>query len=93
MFISTFNQLTKKGMRYESILCNTKLRYGRLFEGSPEEQQDEALLLQEMPEEEIRLEKVQEYSTQEIYNPETKTIDLRRLKATNMRDNPRIGLP
>ena len=59
-------------------MCNTKCRWGRQRNGSPEEQEEEREREMEEPEmeEQMRMDReITEESTREIYNPENNTID------------------
>ena len=90
------DKVTVNGMHFESNLCNTKLRWGRMTLGNLEEQAQELSeqLEQGLPsEDQYHRDQVLENLNREIYNPDTKTFDLGKLKCTDMRDNPRLYLP
>ena len=94
--LCTLPKITTEGAEYEGVLCNVKLRWSRRQTGSLEEQE---LALEEQdkekpePEEQTMKREVEENSCREVYNGDTKTLDFRRLRATDMDNNPRVGLP
>ena len=89
---ATLSKITMNNVQYENLLCNTKTRWNRMTKGSPKEQLE---AIEEDPESENPSDEQQilENLTREIYNPETKTQDLTKLKATDMKHNPRLHLP
>ena len=87
----TLGRITLNNCKYETLLLRTKLRYSRKKEGSPKEQELEAAAGPEhlsSPEEIIW-----EEQQREVYNPDSKVLNFGKLKATDMRNNPRIMLP
>ena len=51
----TFPSIQMENARYESTLCNTKVRYQRAFNGSPKEAEDEFQEKEEKGEKEVIL--------------------------------------
>ena len=91
----TLARLLEKDARFEGCLCTTKARWSRKVNGSPEEQEEEATSgdeCQDTPEQRMDQD-ITEQSTREVFNPETKTLDYRKQKVTDMIDNPRVELP
>ena len=93
----TLGKVSKQNCQYESALTRAKIRLTRRTEGSPAEQEQEAEeLLQETgapsvdptPEQVIL-----DQGSREIYDPDTLTYNLGKLKATDVRNNPKIYLP
>ena len=91
----TLAKLTRKDARFDGCLCHTKARWSRKVNGSPEEQEEEAQSEEESnaTPEQIMDQDITEQSTRETYNPDTKIMDYRKLKATDMLSNPRVELP
>ena len=77
---------------YETVLCQTKIRWSRRHEGNPKEQEAEWIEGESLkvynPQEVIELNK-----DREIYDPDLKTVNWTKQKATDMRNNPRVYLP
>ena len=72
------------------------MRWNRREKGSPSEQEEEAAMREGTPEatEEERMSNdIMENMSREVYNPITKKMDFRKLRVTDMRDNPRVQLP
>ena len=79
-------------MKFEGISAHTKTCWSRIKTGSPKDQ--EADLLEFGPEEEPTDDQIiHENQDRIIYNPDTKTIDWRKQKATDLRDCPKLRLP
>ena len=84
--------LNPGSMKFESLLCHTKSRYGRMSLGSPQEQDQDD---HDFPEEPA-LNDTQTLLLNEdkmVYNHRTKTLDMRKLTATSIKDCPRLFLP
>ena len=82
--------------RYEHVLCNTKLRWGRRVAGNPKEQEQEAWERQgeQLPEKEALMEKeIVSNMSREVYDPGTKVADFRKMRVTDLKDNPHVHLP
>ena len=90
----TYSRIEQEAGRYERALCNTKLRWGRREKGSPEEQEAEAREdTEDVSPDEKMAQDIIENSGREVYDPGTKTLDFRKLRVTDMKDNPRVQLP
>ena len=91
----TLAKLLDRDARFESCLCTTKARWSRRTNGSPDEQEEEAQAkVEDDSDQNTRMDQdITEQSPREVYNPDTKILDYRRLKATDMVDNPRVELP
>ena len=87
-----YAKVQEEDSTYESVLANTKSRWSRKTNGSPEEQEleEETNGPQEPPSDE---EIVRDNEEREIFNPTRNTLDFRRLRATDLRDCPRLCLP
>ena len=87
------DKVTVKGMQFESTLCSTKTQYGRMTMGNLEEQAQDLELALEVglpTEEEYYREQVLQNQCRETYDPETKSLDMGKLKGTDLKDNPRL---
>ena len=88
----TLPDLKEDEFEYEDNLSKTKIRYSRRHTGSLKEQEQENK--EELHQEELTPEQViEEHSGREFFCPENKTLDFGKLKATDLRNNPRIYLP
>ena len=91
----TYPKIEEDTVQYERLLCNTKIRWSRKTTGNLEEQRDAAREREEEKEsEKSKMEReIREESSREIYDPERKCLDFRKLRVTDMVNNPRVELP
>ena len=87
----TLSCMREENIDFESALAQTKIRYHRTTNGSPEEQ-IQALEAGE-PEVPDDATIVERNLNREVYNPTDKSIDFGKLRATDLQNNPRIYLP
>ena len=79
-------------MNFEGVTAHTKSRWSRIRTGSPQEQLDD--LEENGPEEEQTDEEIiREEEHRMVFNPDSKVMDLRRLRTTDIKDCPRLILP
>ena len=86
----TLAPITMNNCKYETILSRTKVRSSRKTEASPQELEAEASEPEQLPTPKDLIEQEQ---VRELYNPDTKTLNFNKLKATDTVNNPRIHLP
>ena len=94
--LCTYPTITHNDAVFEGTLCNTKVRWSRGQTGSPKEQEEAALTEKDSPAqtEEIHMKQdLLENQSREVYNPESKVLDFRKLRVTDMTDNPRVCMP
>ena len=85
-----FSKIEEGRCKMERLMAHTKTRWSRRGTGSPEDQKtDEETYGEEETDEQV----IMENENREIYNPDTKTLNFNKLKATDMKDCPRVGLP
>ena len=85
-----------KGIKFEANVNNCKTRWGRRSSGSPEEQAEDLADNQTniLPtEDEYYWGIINENKEREIYDPESKTLDIGKLRCTDLRNNPRLHMP
>ena len=90
------DKVTVKDIKFEANVNNCKTRWGRRSSGSPEEQAEDLADNQTniLPtEDEYYWGIINENKEREIYDPESKTLDLGKLKCTDLRNNPRLHMP
>ena len=79
-------------MKLQGAIGNTKIRWSRISNGSPQEQEEDKKNFPEEP----NLDDDQKLSLIEdrlIYNYKTHTLDLRNRRVTDIKDCPRVCLP
>ena len=91
----TFGRIEEKEAKYDRALCQTKLRWGRITKGSPKEQEEDARISEgEQRTQEQKMEdEITENSSREVFDRGNKVLDFRKLRVTDMKDNPRVQLP
>ena len=92
----TFGRIEEKDSRYDRALCQTKLRWGRMTRGSPKEQEEEAQASAEGVQrtlEEKMDDDIVENSSREVFDRDRRILDFRKLRVTDMKNNPRVQLP
>ena len=90
------DKVTVKGIKFEANVNNCKTRWGRRSSGSPEEQAEDLADNQTniLPtEDEYHWGIINENKEREIYDPESKTLDIGKLRCTDLRNNPRLHMP
>ena len=92
---NTYDKISDKETKYQSTLCQTKIRWSRQTTGGPKEMEEDARDREESGETgEERMEReIWEESSREVFDEINKTLDFRKLKVTDMKDNPRVVLP
>ena len=91
-----YDRVTSVGIRFEKELSNCKTRWGRTTLGNLEEQAEDKKERdgKGLPSESEYLSSlVEENNAREMYDPKNKTFNVSKLKATDMRDNPRLHMP
>ena len=84
-----FKKLLMEEIKVQRDICNTKIRWNR--KGQLVDEKGDVIWDPEDPQtdEEVVLQNNQN----EVYDPITKTIDFRKLKATLIKNNPRVKMP
>ena len=83
---ATLGKITREKGTFETISSQTKQRWSRRREGNPTEQEQE---WRDGAHEEV----IKEHQDREVYNPDSKVIDWRHQKATDMRNKNKVHLP
>ena len=89
---NNFPVLSLEDIKLEGVLTHTKARWGRATTGGPKDQEEDEREFGE-PDEPTDEEIFEEHRDRLTYNPETKVIDFRNLKVTDIKDCPRLQLP
>ena len=88
--MATYEMITTKGIRSDIEELFAKLRYSRLYDTGEQGESDDEVTLTE--EEKSRFEFIDAMQDQ-VYCPESKTVDLSKRKVTDIKINKRILLP
>ena len=90
------DNVTLQGLQFETNLNGCKIRWGRATESNLEEKAEELRQRLEVglpSEEEYHREQIILNQEKEMYNPDTKVLDMAKVRPTDLRDAPRLHLP
>ena len=86
---AVYSKIKMKDIRLQEDICSNKQRWGRI--GMLRDMKGTLIV----EEEEVKTDEqiLEENKYRETYDPDTKTIDFRKVRATDVKNNPRVCLP
>ena len=86
-----YPKVTLEEVQLQTQVMNAKIRWFRT--GRDVDPKGEVIVEDEDFQEKTPEQVVQEENHREVYDPESKTLDFRKLRATGVKNNPRVHLP